>query len=98
MTTSQEFIKAGITGQTFREIREKFGRPLKELGAEDAIMSTYALGFAWFREREHLPVQSAYDKAMGYSIEAIEDLFEDDSDPQIQTAVDFASQPPTTKP
>lgn len=97
MTTSTEFMKSGITGQTFREIIEKFGRPFNRLAEEDEVMWNYALGFAWFREREHLTVPEAYSRAMGSSINGIEALFEE-STPEVKAAVDFGSQPPTTTP
>jgi hypothetical protein len=96
MTTSKEFIKGGVTGQTFREITEKFGKPFRTLGEADAVMSVYALGFAWFREREHLPVPAAYDKAMSWSIDQIEALFEESDDAEVEA--DFVSPPPTTTP
>jgi hypothetical protein len=97
MTTSAEFIKGGITGQTFREVIEKFGRPFNRLAEEDEVMWNYALGFAWFREREHLPVPEAHSKVMSLSINGIEALFEDKT-PEVQALVDFGSQPPTTMP
>ena len=98
MTTAAEFAKSGITGQTFREITEKFGKPFNTVAQEDPVMANYAIGFAWFREREHLPVAAAFDKAMTLTTEQVEALFEDPSDPGVRTAVDFASQPPMTTP
>lgn len=98
MTTISEFVKSGITGQTFREIREKFGQALDRIGDEDKVMSLYAIGFAWFREREHLPMPAAYDKAMSYNVEQIETLFEDERNPDVKAAADFVSQPTTTTP
>jgi len=97
MTTSTEFQKAGITGQTFREISEKFGKTWNNLVQEDAIMTNYALAFAWFREREHLQVQAAYDKALTLTIDGVEALFEE-STPEVKAVVDFDSPPPTTTP
>lgn len=96
MTTTQEFVRGGITGQTFREITEKFGKPFKALGEADAVMSVYALGFAWFREREHMPVPAAYDKALSLPLEQIEQLFADGAGED--AASDFGSPPPTTTP
>lgn len=98
MTTMKEFVKSGITGQTFREITEKFGKPFKSLGEEDAVMSVYALGFAWFRERERLPLPAAYDRAMGSTVDQIESLFQDENEKGVKAEVDFASQPSTTTP
>ena len=98
MTTAAEFIRAGITGQTFREIAEKFGKPYNRIGEEDQVMGNYALAFAWFREREHLPVSAAFDKAMTLTTKQIVDLFEDTAEDGIQTVVDFDSPPPTMTP
>lgn len=98
MTTAAEFAKAGITGQTFREITEKFGKPFNTVAQEDATMANFALAFAWFREREHLPVPEAYDKAMTLTTEGVERLFEDSSEPGVKAAVDFVSPPSTTMP
>lgn len=98
MTTAKEFMRTGITGQTFREITEKFGKPFNAVAQEDAVMANYALAFAWFRGREHLPVPEAYDKAMTLTTAQVEALFEDPAAPVVAAAVDFASQPPTTTP
>lgn len=98
MTTISEFVKSGVTGQTFREIREKFGQPLDRIGDEDRVMSLYAIGFAWFRERDHLPASAAYEKAMSFNVEQIEALFEDEKDADVKAAADFVSPPPTTTP
>lgn len=97
MTTAAEFVKAGITGQTFREISDKFGKPFNAVAQDDQVMGNYALAFAWFREREHLPVQPAFDKAMTLTVAQIEQLFED-STAEARAVVDFASQPPATTP
>lgn len=97
MTTASEFVKGGITGQTFREITEKFGKPLDQIPAEDKMMSLFAMGFAWFREREHLSVPDAYSKAMGCTPEQISDLFEPETK-KTKAEADFDSQPPTTTP
>lgn len=97
MTTAAEFVKAGVTGQTFREIIEKFGKPFNTVAVEDAVMANYALAFAWFREKEHLPVPDAYDKAMTLTTAAIEALFQSPT-AAVKAEVDFASQPPTTTP
>lgn len=98
MTTSAEFVKSGITGQTFREITEKFGSPLANIGDKDPVMALFALGFAWIREREHLQVQAAYDKAMTMTPGGIEALFEPDTKPGVKAQSDFVSPPPTTTP
>lgn len=98
MTTAGEFAKSGITGQTFREIQEKFGKPFNAVAQEDQVMANFAIAFAWFREREHLPVQAAYDKAMTLTTNGVESLFEDAEVPEVKVAVDFASPPPTTTP
>lgn len=98
MTTAAEFAKSGITGQTFREITEKFGMPFNEIGKSDAVMGNYALAFAWYRAHEHMPVPAAYDKAMTLTINEVEALFEDGDDPAVKAAVDFDSQPPKTTP
>lgn len=96
MTTLAEFMKGGITGQTFREITEKFGKPLNALAEADAVMSMYATGFAWFREREHLPVPAAYEKAMGWTVDQIEALFEVGA--EAETQADFGLPSHTTTP
>lgn len=98
MTTPKEFLKVGVTGHTFREITEKFGKNFNAIAAEDPSMANMALGFAWFREREHLPVEAAYDKAMNCTTAQIEDLFEDDKKPGAKAVTDFVSPPPTTTP
>jgi hypothetical protein len=98
MTTAAEFAKAGITGQTFREIAEQFGKPFNRIGEEDPVMGNYALAFAWFRERDHLPVPEAFDKAMTLTTANVEGLFEDSSSAVVKAAVDFASPPPATTP
>lgn len=98
MTTAMEFVKAGITGQTFREISEKFGKPFNTVASDDPVMGNYALAFAWFKEREHLTVQAAYDKAMTLTTSAVEALFENGKDPKVEAAADFVSQPPMTTP
>jgi len=97
MSTSDEFLKGGITGQTFREITEKFGRPFNRIAEEDEVSANYALAFAWFREREHLPVQAAFDKAHTLTIDGVVELFEENK-PEVAAVVDFASPPPTTTP
>ena len=53
---------------------------------------------AWFRAREHLPVQAAYDKAMTLTTTAIEALFEDAAAPEVKAVADFDSPPRTTTP
>jgi hypothetical protein len=98
MSTAAEFVKAGITGQTFREIVEKFGKPFNTVAQDDPVMGNYAIAFAWFREREHLPVTEAFDKAMTLTTAAVEALFENPSSPGLKAVVDFGSQPPTTTP
>ena len=98
MTTAGEFARAGVTGQTFREITEKFGKPFNQIGQDDPVMGNYAIAFAWFREREHLPVPAAFDKAMTLTTAQVEELFEDSSAPEVQAVVDFDSPPPTTTP
>lgn len=98
MTTAAEFAKAGITGNTFREIAEKFGKPFNTVAQEDSAMANFALAFAWFREREHLPLPAAYDKAMGLTTAEVIALFEDGDAPTVKAAADFASPPPTTTP
>ena len=97
MTTAKEFVRAGITGQTFREITDKFGKPFNRVAEEDAVMANYALAFAWYREREHLSVPESYDKAMTLTTAAVEGLFEQNT-PAVKTATDFVSQPSTTMP
>lgn len=97
MTTGEEFVKSGITGQTWREMREKFGKPFNVLGQEDPVMANYAIAFAWFREREHLPVPDAYDKAMTLTSAQVEALFED-ATPEVKAVTDFDSPQPTTTP
>lgn len=98
MTTAEEFMKSGITGQTWREISEKFGRPFNELAASDPVMGNYALAFAWIREREKLPIPAAYDKTMTLTTSQVEGLFDDASVPEVKAAADFVSPPPTTMP
>lgn len=98
MTTAQEFVKSGVTGQTFREITDKFGKPFNMVAQEDAVMANFALAFAWYREREHLPVPAAFDKAMTLTTEQVEKLFEDSKAPGVQAGVDFVSPPLTTTP
>ena len=98
MTAAEEFIKAGITGQTFREITEKFGKPFNQVAEDDPVMGNYAIAFAWFREREHLPVPAAYEKAMSLTNADVEALFEDPTTPEVKAVVDFASPPPMTTP
>lgn len=98
MTTAAEFAKAGITGQTFREITEKFGKPFNTVAQEDPVMANYAIGFAWFRDHDHLQVQEAYDKVMQLTTAQVEALFEDSTAPGVQAAVDFVSPQPTTTP
>jgi hypothetical protein len=96
MTTANEFLKAGITGQTFREIAEKFGGSFNTVSTEDPVMGNYAVAFAWFREKEHLPVQAAFDKAMTLTTAGVEALFDDDTKPGSKAVVDFVSPPSTT--
>ena len=98
MTTAAEFVKSGVTGQTFREITEKFGKPFNAVAQEDPVMANYALAFAWYREREHLPVPAAYDKALTLTTEQVEQLFEDPAVPGVKAAADFGSPPPTMTP
>lgn len=98
MTTAKEFVKAGVTGQTFREISEKFGKSFNAVCEEDPVMGNYALAFAWFREREHLQVQPAFDKAMTLTNAGIESLFEDTTAPGVSAMADFVSPPPATTP
>lgn len=98
MSTAAEFARSGITGQTFREITEKFGKPFNRIGEDDPVMGNYAIAFAWYREREHLPVQAAFDKAMTLTTAGVEALFEDPTVPGVQAVVDFDSPPPTTTP
>jgi len=98
MTTAAEFAKAGITGQTFREISEKFGKPFNSIAQEDPVMGNFAIAFAWFREREHLPVPAAFDKAMTLTTDQVESLFEDSTAPGVAVAVDFVSQPASMTP
>ena len=98
MTTAAEFVKAGITGQTFREISEKFGKPFNQVASDDPVMANYALAFAWFREREHLPVPAAFDKAMTLTTSGVESLFEDTTVPGVEAMADFDSPPLTTTP
>lgn len=98
VATAQEFINSGITGQTFREIKEKFGESFNDLAAQDKVMYNYAIAFAWNRNREHLPVPEAWDKAMGMTNTQIAALFEDEADPEVSAAVDFDSPPPSTTP
>jgi hypothetical protein len=98
MATAGEFVRAGITGQTFREITEKFGKSFNAVAQEDQVMGNYAIAFAWFREKEHLPVPEAFDKALSLTTAGVEALFEDEKIPAVATMVDFDSQPPTTTP
>jgi hypothetical protein len=98
MTTAIEFAKGGITGQTFREITEKFGKPFNRIGEDDPVMGNYALAFAWFREREHLALPAAYDKAMTLTTDGVLALFEDVDVPEVKAAADFVSPPLTTTP
>jgi hypothetical protein len=84
MATAGEFVRAGITGQTFREITEKFGKSFNAVAQEDQVMGNYAIAFAWFREKEHLPVPEA--------------LFEDEKIPEVAMMADFVSTPPSTTP
>lgn len=97
MTTAREFARAGITGQTFREITEKFGKPFNRVAEEDPVMGNYAIAFAWYREREHLPVQEAFDKAMGRTTAQVEGLFEEQT-PEVAAVVDFDLPTPTMTP
>jgi hypothetical protein len=96
--TPEEFTKTRITGQTFREISEKFGKAFNDLGQGDPIMANYAIAFAWFREMEHLPVPEAYSNAMALTTAAVEGLFEDRSDATVQAVSDFVSRPLETMP
>lgn len=98
MATAKEFVRAGITGQTFREIAEKFGKPFNSVAQEDPVMGNYAIAFAWYREKEHLPVPESYDKAMTLTTAQVEGLFEDIKDPKVKAVADFVSPPPTTTP
>lgn len=98
MATAAEFARSGITGQTFREITEKFGKPFNRVAEDDPVMANYAIAYAWFREREHLPVPAAFDKAMTLTTAQIEALFEDATTPGVQAVVDFDSPPPATTP
>jgi hypothetical protein len=98
MTTAAEFVKAGITGQTFREISEKFGNTFSRIAGDDPVMGNYAIAFAWFREREHLPVPAAFEKALGLTTAGVEGLFEDAGEPGVQALADFDSPQPTTTP
>jgi len=95
MTTGMECMKSGVTGQTYREIIEKFGNNINRISEQDEVSANYAIAFAWFREREHLPVQAAYEKSMSLTITQIEALFEEPT-PEVQAAVDFVSPPSTT--
>lgn len=97
MTTANEFIKSGITGQTFREISEKFGKSFNAVVQDDPVMGNYAIAFSWFRERERLAVPAAYDKAMGLTTADVEAIFDKESD-EVKAAVDFGSLPSTTTP
>lgn len=96
MTTAQEFIKASITGQTFREITEKFGKPFNRVAEEDPVMGNYAIAFAWYREKEHLPLPAAFDKAMTLTTSQVEGLFDDATVPEVKAVVDFDSPPSET--
>lgn len=98
MATAAEFARTGITGQTFREIAEKFGKPFNKVAEDDPVMANYAIAFAWYREREHLPVPESFDKAMRLTTAGVEGLFEDSADPAVQVASDFVSPQPTTTP
>lgn len=98
MTTAAEFVKSGVTGQTFQEIIEKFGKNFNALAEDDQVMANFAIGFAWYREREHLPVPEAFEKAMKLTTAAVEALFDDPKVPGVQAVSDFVSPPPTTKP
>lgn len=98
MTTAKEFVKTGITGQTFREIAEKFGKPFNAVADDDPVMGNYALAFAWFRVKEHLPVPAAFDKAMTLTTADIEALFDNAADPGVKALADFDSPPRTTTP
>lgn len=98
MTTAAEFARAGITGQTFREIAEKFGKPFNRVAEDDPVMANYAIAFAWYRELEKLPVPAAYDKAMTLTTAEVEGLFEDPDTPGLAAVVDFDSRPHTTTP
>lgn len=89
MATAVEFVKSGITGQTFREITEKFGRPFNRVAEEDPVMANYAIAFAWNREKKHLPVQEAFDEAMKLTTAEVEGLFEDADDPKVRAMSDF---------
>lgn len=98
MATAQEFINSGITGQTFREIKDKFGESFNDLATQDKVMYNYAIAFAWCRNRDHLPVPEAWDRSMGMTNTEIAALFEDESEPEVKAAADFVSTPPTTTP
>lgn len=98
MTTAQEFINSGITGQTFREIKDKFGDSFNDLAAQDKVMYNYAIAFAWHRNKEHLPVPEAWDKAMAMTNTQIGDLFDDGTEPEVKATADFAQPQPTTTP
>lgn len=98
MSTAAEFVKSGITGQTFLEIGQKFGKPFNTVASEDPVMGNYAIAFAWFREREHLPVPAAFDKAMTLTTSGVLELFEDAADPEVKAVADFVSPPRTTTP
>lgn len=97
MSTAAEFVKSGITGLTFREIAERFGKPFNAVAEADPVMANYAIAFAWFREREKLPAQEAFDKAMSLSTAQVEALFED-ATPEVQAMSDFDSPPPKMTP
>lgn len=97
MTTAGEFAKSGITGQTFREITEKFGKPFNAIAQEDPTMANFSIAFAWFREREHLPVPAAFEKAMTLTTSQVEALFEEPT-AEVKSVVDFGSPQPTTMP
>jgi hypothetical protein len=98
MTTAAEFAKTRITGQTFREITEKFGKPFNRIGEDDPVMGNYAIAFAWYREEKHLPVQEAFDEALKLTTSQVEGLFEDAGAPGVKAVADFESQPHTTTP
>ena len=51
---------SGVTGQTHKEIKEKFGFSFNDLVKAEDLMANFALAFAWFRETDHMPVPAAY--------------------------------------
>lgn len=97
LATAAEFVKSGITGHTFREISEKFGKPFNRLADDDPVMGNFAIAFAVFRVREHLPVPDAFEKAMSLTNEQIEGLFEPET-AETKAVADFVSPPSTTTP